>query len=403
MNIFTKKYIDIYASNKLFSGLVKVIKIFLISLFFNFSQLVLASDYSDFQDVGITSLMQSAANNDVEGVKFFTRISASKINQQNIGGATALHIAVRNNNIEIVKILLNFGADVNKIDNDGFNPAMRAAYLGNSEILKILLDKNTDVSKLNNKAESLIIQSAASGCDECLQVVLAKVVPSGNFEVEELKNQLSQAFTVASWRDNQKQKEILLQFLDKLSKDFVKKEFIIKQETTNVAKVETSLEPEPKKVESLVNSGSQEKFIDIAPENNEENKRNKKVYIFKIGEAAIPAKVIEEESPKIKTKTYKLITPNDEQVTKSSGGKVYKFKAGDEKSLHKKRRAKIKKPVAIKQDEATMIKEEIILELKENDNQEGKIITFDGKNVRSQNPSEIKNSDQEIDKTFIIK
>lgn len=60
------------------------------------------------------------------------------LNSVNRFGATALHLAVANEDLKVVQALLNAGADVNIRDNDGDTPAKHAAEKGNPEIVDLL-------------------------------------------------------------------------------------------------------------------------------------------------------------------------------------------------------------------------------------------------------------------------
>jgi len=53
---------------------------------------------------------------------------------------TPLHIAIQNNNIEIVKALLADGCDINERNADGLNPLDLATMLNNEEIVRLLLE-----------------------------------------------------------------------------------------------------------------------------------------------------------------------------------------------------------------------------------------------------------------------
>jgi len=80
-------------------------------------------DINKANNEGLTPLMYAAsANPDLETIS--TLISASKnINQVDKKGASALALAVRRNSPEVVKLLIEKGADVNLIDKEGYNLA----------------------------------------------------------------------------------------------------------------------------------------------------------------------------------------------------------------------------------------------------------------------------------------
>lgn len=148
--------------------------------------------------VGITSLMNATINGDVQSVKFFAKSGAFEVNQKNIGGATALHIAARNGNAEIAKILIENGADVNLFDKEGWTPLMRSALSRNPELIKILLNANADAAKVNSLGETAIIHATSSECLECLEQLFSRYDFVKNMNIETLKTQLKLAMDDAA-------------------------------------------------------------------------------------------------------------------------------------------------------------------------------------------------------------
>ena len=74
--------------------------------------------------------------------------------KQNRSGYTALIFAVEYNNIEMVKLLLNAGANIDKQDDQGYTALIRAAYNNYREIVKLLLDYYADEFILNDNNKS---------------------------------------------------------------------------------------------------------------------------------------------------------------------------------------------------------------------------------------------------------
>ena len=88
---------------------------------------------------------------DSEIVKYLIINGAkSSINTPTTNGNTCLMVAVANNNIDLVKVLLKYGADPNVArPSDGTIPIMIAAYNGYSKIVNSLVRK-TDLLKKDN-------------------------------------------------------------------------------------------------------------------------------------------------------------------------------------------------------------------------------------------------------------
>lgn len=103
----------------------------------------------DTGDVGHFACIAAEQNNLnllKEIVRYGGNVTSPKIN-----GSTALHVAVSEDNIEIVKYLLEQGADIDKLDLDGWTPRALADQQGHEEI-KALFQSNED----NPKTQSII-------------------------------------------------------------------------------------------------------------------------------------------------------------------------------------------------------------------------------------------------------
>ena len=176
-----------------------------------------AEDSSD-QVAGITSLMSAVSSNDIEGINFFIKGGTDIINQVNIGGATALHIAARENNFEAAKILVENGADVNIADNEGWTPLMRAALANSPEIVTLLLDNKADANSLNSEGDSVIIQAANSDCTQCINVLFEKFNFAKLMDLKILQSQLNSAFVIARNRENQLSVDAISAYQDRIVK-----------------------------------------------------------------------------------------------------------------------------------------------------------------------------------------
>ena len=203
----------------------------------------------DDDALNITSLMSAVSNNDVVGVGFFSKAGSALVNKQNIGGATALHIAAREANLEIVKILVENGADVNLVDNEGWTPAMRAALVGDAKIIDFLISKGAKLNQTNVVGESAIIHAATSSCSTCLGAMFEKYnfIKLMNFAL--LKTQLNSAFEIAHNHENQELQTIINAYLDKV----IKSEPLISQSSDQAEVIESDLGAIGNGVKSLIN------------------------------------------------------------------------------------------------------------------------------------------------------
>jgi ankyrin repeat protein len=163
--------------------------------------------------MGITSLMNAAINDDIQAVEFFASAGEAVVNQRNIGGAAALHIAARNNNLEVAKILISSGADINLTDNEGWTPLMRAASFGNVEMARFLLNEGANAAWLNKSQETAIIHSASIACFECLELMLSRYDFVKNLNIDVLKKQIAAAMKIARNKNDSASYDILLAYL----------------------------------------------------------------------------------------------------------------------------------------------------------------------------------------------
>lgn len=170
-------------------------------------------------DTGVTSLMNAVAAADYKAIEFFIKINPLEIDKQNIGGASALHLAVRNNDPIATKILIDHRSNPNLQDLEGYSPAMRACFYGYNDIFKIIQkDSSIDYTLLNNQQDGFIILSALAKNSFCLENVLQNIIPMRDLTVLELKDRLNRAFTISLAKEDQESKAVLLKYLNKLHK-----------------------------------------------------------------------------------------------------------------------------------------------------------------------------------------
>jgi len=171
----------------------------------NLSEINIEGFYSSHKDdlAGISSLMSATTNSDIEGVKFFLKNNLNLINSKNIGGATALHIACREQNFEIVEILIKNKANINLQDNEGWTPLMRASLAGDKEIVKLLIQKGAIINYKNKFSESAIFHAAQANCEECFKIILKNNLKIKEVDFLNIKKNILSAIEVAKKRDNQ--------------------------------------------------------------------------------------------------------------------------------------------------------------------------------------------------------
>ena len=105
----------------------------------------------------VLALVEGVENNDVVAVNRVLQCDNVGRKNFNVNGSlydSLLHVAARNNNYEICKMLLKFGADVNKLNLDDQSPLNVAETNTNYSICKLLVKRRKRKEKriLYNKA-----------------------------------------------------------------------------------------------------------------------------------------------------------------------------------------------------------------------------------------------------------
>ena len=73
--------------------------------------------------------------------------NGADINKSNNDGWTSLYLAVNKRHLEVIKLLIENGADINKSNNNGWTPLNIAANNGHLEIVKLLIENGADISE----------------------------------------------------------------------------------------------------------------------------------------------------------------------------------------------------------------------------------------------------------------
>ena len=107
---------------------------------------------SSRDDRGITPLYYAALNGRTEVVKYLIERGAD-VNETLSNRMSPLHVAASKYK-EIVLLLVNNGADVNLNSYDDSSPLHSAAYSGNIEIAEILLNKGAKINTPDNEGET---------------------------------------------------------------------------------------------------------------------------------------------------------------------------------------------------------------------------------------------------------
>ena len=95
------------------------------------------------------------------------------VNKANKDGATPLMASTNHSSAEIAMILLDAGANPNAVNNNGVTALMFSAFLGNSEVAQILLDGGANPNVAKEKGWTALMASADGGHSEITKMLLA--------------------------------------------------------------------------------------------------------------------------------------------------------------------------------------------------------------------------------------
>lgn len=117
------------------------------------------SDVNAAQPDGMTALHQAVRLDDIETAKTLIHAGAN-VKAATRFGITPLALACSNANTAMIRLLLGAGADVNFAGPNGETPLMIAAGLGNIEPLKALLEAHADVNAKDTASQSTALMVA---------------------------------------------------------------------------------------------------------------------------------------------------------------------------------------------------------------------------------------------------
>ena len=82
------------------------------------------------------------------------------------GDNMPLHEAVKRDNLDAVRLLLELGADVNARDRDGDTPLHEAATWGRPEIARLLLDAGADVNARRDNGDPVLHDAVNTNAEQ---------------------------------------------------------------------------------------------------------------------------------------------------------------------------------------------------------------------------------------------
>ncbi|KAG4087429.1 ankyrin repeat-containing domain protein [Neocallimastix lanati (nom. inval.)] len=127
----------------------------------------------DLDNNGNTALVYAVKYGNIELVKTMVKYGAN-INVKSNNGKPILIIAVKNNNIEIVRYLIKCGIDLNNVDNNGDSALSIAIRCELLEISKILIDNGANINIKDGSSNTLLLTSLLTNNEELYSYLLNK-------------------------------------------------------------------------------------------------------------------------------------------------------------------------------------------------------------------------------------
>jgi len=118
-----------------------------------------------------TPLSKAAENSHSDVVKLLLDSGADP-NKADYVGQSLLLLAAANSHSEVVQRLLNSGADPSKADNYGRTPLHLAAGRGRKDSVQLLLNSGADPNKADSGGFTPLHRAARSGCKDIIQLLL---------------------------------------------------------------------------------------------------------------------------------------------------------------------------------------------------------------------------------------
>jgi ankyrin repeat protein len=99
----------------------------------------------------------------------------ASIDRANSHGCTALYFAITEGNFEVARLLIELGADIEKVENitDYPCPALTLAVkYGHPKIVKLLIEKGVDINKLDYAGSTALVHAIYNNSPELVQILI---------------------------------------------------------------------------------------------------------------------------------------------------------------------------------------------------------------------------------------
>lgn len=128
-------------------------------------------DVDAMNSAGESALMMAALKGEIAGARMLLERGA----RVQFPGWSPIHYAATGPEPEVVRLLIDRGADVNAVAPNGTTPLMMAARYGSEESIKLLVERGADVSRRNQLDLSAADFARLAGRDSLAQRLVGAV------------------------------------------------------------------------------------------------------------------------------------------------------------------------------------------------------------------------------------
>ena len=122
---------------------------------------------------GDTALMVASRAGRERSVKVLLTTGMCKVNEINLQCQTALHMAISNGHSNICELLLDAGADPDIKDNlGGITPFILIATMKDIDLGRVLLEKGADVNLAGDNGRTALHYACIGGCEQLVQLLV---------------------------------------------------------------------------------------------------------------------------------------------------------------------------------------------------------------------------------------
>jgi ankyrin repeat protein len=119
-------------------------------------------------------ILEAARSGNFARVKTILALRPSDVAMRGRYNLTPLHLAAENGHFNVVKLLLDYGAEIDAKGNIGQTPLLSAAEGGYAEVADILIAGGADITAETTSQRSILYAAAGGGLLKLVQAIAAK-------------------------------------------------------------------------------------------------------------------------------------------------------------------------------------------------------------------------------------